>query len=378
MDSFVLEQKTFDRTQEWNDAGYTGKDIVIWDVEGLNSHGEMTFKRILDAAPDAKVLNYGINMKSSNKGLEYEYVLLDDGTQISSDEFVKNNGVTILSHSHSGHNNNKKYIIELYKNLQEKYNVALFNSAGNTGEAGPTGAIPESLAIYVGAAIVFKHDFNDIRMASYSAIGDEFEEVDFTTFVGPAGWSGTSFSCPYLAGIGALLQQRYGKDITQQEIYQYFKMIAKPIDTGHKIKDNYDSWSGYGIPILPHVDKKLIRMKIGETTYKVDNELRTMDVAPIINLQHTFVPVAFVALALGAKVEWNAKDRSVTITKNGKIVKMWIGNEFYHINGKPYHMDVAPFIRNSRTLVPIAFVAEALGCKVGWVANMREVMILEG
>lgn len=57
---------------------------------------------------------------------------------------------------------------------------------------------------------------------------------------------------------------------------------------------------------------------------------------------------------------------------------MWIGNEFYHINGKPYHMEVEPFIRNRRTYVPIAFVAEALGCKVGWVANMHEVMILEG
>ena len=376
MTDLIRNQKCFDRTLEWNEAGYTGKGIVIWDMEDLSNHGEMTRVRILDAAPEAIVINatHGMVCKSNTIISENVYY---EGTKYTADSFIKAKNISILSASKSGTGDKHTGKIDLFGELQRKYNLTLVNSAGNDGSKGVQGGgLPQKLAIYVGACTAFADNFNDIRMCNYSSIGDEFEEVDFSTFVGK--WSGTSFSCPYLAGICALLQQRYGKDITEQEIYQYFKMIAKPIDTGHKITENYDSWSGYGIPILPHVDKKLIRMKIGETTYKVDNELRTMDVAPIINLQHTFVPVAFVALALGAKVEWDAKDKSVTITKNGKIVKMWIGNKFYHINGKPYHMEVEPFIRNRRTYVPIAFVAEALGCKVGWVANMHEVMILEG
>lgn len=380
MDERILAQKTFDRTQEWNEAGYTGKGIVVWNMEGLSNHGEMSRSRIFDAAPEATVINATHGMTCKNNVVLKESVYYDN-INYTADLFIKTKNISILSASKSGQSDRNSGRVDLYSYLQRKYNLTLVNSAGNDGSEGVKGGnLPESLAIYVGACqFMFKNDkITGISMCNYSSVGDEYEEVDFSTFVGKAGWSGTSFSCPYLAGICALLQQRYGKDITPQEIYQYFKMIAKPIDTGHKIKDNYDGWSGYGIPILPHVDKQLVRMRIGETEYKIDEKTYTMDVAPIIQFQRTFVPVAFVALALGAKVTWNDKDRSVTITKGTKVVQMWIGNEFYHINGKPYHMEVEPFIRNRRTYVPIAFVAEALGCKVGWVANMQEVMILEG
>lgn len=378
MDELVLKQKTYDRTLEWNEAGWDGSGVVIWDVESLNTHGKMTYARLLDAAPGATVLNYPHSMKCTSKGIEYEYIVMEDETHLSADEFIGLKGVSILSHSHGGSSDRNVSRVELYKNLQEKYNLAYFNSAGNDGSDGVKGgALPESLSIYVGAAIVFAGNFDDIRMAHYSSLGDEYEEVDFTHFVGPSGWSGTSFSCPYLAGIGALLQQRYGKDMTQNEMYAYFKMCAKPIDSGHMVNDKYDYWSGYGMPILPPVDKKLITMKIGSKKYKVDGEHKQMDTAPFIKDQRTFVPIAFAAIALGAQVSWNSKNRSVTIIKGSTTLIMYIDSPNYLINGKPYAMDTAPFIKDNRTFVPIAFAALALNCKVSWVAEDGKVLILE-
>lgn len=379
MDSYVKEQKRYDRTQEWNDAGWTGKGVTIWDAEPLNNHGSMTYARLIDAAPECKVLNYGLNMKTSTSKVEYEYIILDDDSRVSTDEFIRDNHVTVVSHSHSGHNNNKNEIIDFWANLKSKYNLALFNSAGNDGSQGCSGgAIPESLAIYVGAAIAFKHDFNQIKMASYSSQGDDFEEVDFTHFVGPSGWSGTSFSCPYLAGIAALLQQRYGFDMTQEEIYAYFKMCAKPIDAGHPSDTpGYDYWSGWGIPILPHVDKQYVVMEIGRKAFKVDGAWVEMDTAPFIEKQRTFVPIAFAAIALGAQVYWDNDEHKVTILKGGKTVEMFIGSRKYTVNGEERVMDVAPFIKDQRTFVPIAFAALALDCKVAWVASERKVLILE-
>lgn len=379
MDEYVLEQKKFDRTLEWNEAGWDGSGVTIWDVEPLNDHGIKTKQRLLDAAPKAKVLNYRLNMMCSDK-VEVEYVQLENNTRISSDQFVNDNHITILSHSHGGYNNNTKSIIDLYANLKEKYNVSLFNSAGNNGKDGVMGgAIPESLAIYVGAAYPARKNFNNIRIANYSSLGDEYQEVDFCHFTGPEGWNGTSFSCPYLAGISALIQQRYGFDTTQAELYSYFKLISTPINCWHtSIEDPaYDYWSGWGIPILPKVNKKYVVMEIGKKSLKIDGKWSEMDTAPFIEKQRTFVPIAFAALALDATVKWEESARRVTITKGKDVLDMYIGSRMYLLNGKSYTMDVAPFIKDQRTFVPIAFAALALDSKVTWVPEDRKVLILE-
>ena len=118
-------------------------------------------------------------------------------------------------------------------------------------------------------------------------------------------------------------------------------------------------------------------MTIGSKFYRVDGKVETMDTAPFIYQQRTFVPIAFVALALGCAVRWNPQEQEVIISKDGRIVYMYIGKRNYLINGKPYEMDTAPFIRDQRTQVPLAFAALALGCKVAWIDTERKVMILE-
>lgn len=373
---FLELQKQFDGTAAWNEAGYTGKGITVWDMEPLNAHGSGTRQRVLDAAPEVTVLNAPHNICTKDKTITSESVEYNN-TSMSADLFIKRYNISVLSQSIAANGKLPVIYAPLYHQLRMENDLALFNSAGNDGEDYVGGRLPESEAMYVGACVAFGGNFDDLRMAYYSSVGTDYEVVDFSTFT-RLGQAGTSFAAPYLAGIAALLKQRYGRYLRSEEIYQYFKMISRPILTNYKVDDKYDLKSGYGIPILPPVDKRFIRMTIGKTEYKVDDEVFTMDVAPIIEDERTFVPVAFVALALDAKVAWDKQDKSVAISKGDKLVQMWIGQKSYLINGKPYYMEVKPFIKNKRTLVPIAFIAEALGCKIGWVNNLKEVLILEG
>jgi hypothetical protein len=57
-------------------------------------------------------------------------------------------------------------------------------------------------------------------------------------------------------------------------------------------------------------------------------------------------------------------------------LKLAIGDKTYLKNGENHEMDVAPFIENSRTFVPVRFVSEALNSNVLWDGVKREVIIL--
>lgn len=60
-------------------------------------------------------------------------------------------------------------------------------------------------------------------------------------------------------------------------------------------------------------------------------EEKTMDVAPFIQEERTFVPARFIAEALGADVFWYPEDKRVEIVKDDIRVEMWIGENKYRI-----------------------------------------------
>ena len=57
------------------------------------------------------------------------------------------------------------------------------------------------------------------------------------------------------------------------------------------------------------------------------------------------------------------------------MIKLNIGKNSMMINGAYKPMDVAPFIQNERTFVPVRFVSEALGYNVEWDDGKKEVTI---
>lgn len=105
-------------------------------------------------------------------------------------------------------------------------------------------------------------------------------------------------------------------------------------------------------------------MMIGSKDVIVDNNVVTVDTAALIKNDRTFVPYRALAEAFGAKVEWDQATKTVTTEMDGKKVVMTIDKKEYKVNDKEMTMDVAPYISGDRTLVPVRFVAEALGFKV--------------
>lgn len=103
-----------------------------------------------------------------------------------------------------------------------------------------------------------------------------------------------------------------------------------------------------------------------EVSVIIDGQKQVYDQPAIIQNGRTLVPVRGVFESLGATVDWEAETETVTGEKGNTNVKLQIGSNIAVVNGKNITLDVAANILNGRTLVPLRFVSEALGAKVGW------------
>lgn len=89
----------------------------------------------------------------------------------------------------------------------------------------------------------------------------------------------------------------------------------------------------------------------------------------------TLVSLRAIFEALGASVEWNDAERTVTSELGGITVKLTIGDGFLYKNGKATPLDVPARIINGRTMVPARAVAESFGVSVDWDGESRTVIL---
>ena len=114
----------------------------------------------------------------------------------------------------------------------------------------------------------------------------------------------------------------------------------------------------------PNADTTVV-MTIGSTDYVVNNDIVTGDAAPYIDSAwRTMVPFRVLGETFGATVDWDQDAQTVTYTVGDTELTMTIGEETYTVNGEEQTMDTAPVLSGDRTYVPVRFVAEALGYTV--------------
>lgn len=90
------------------------------------------------------------------------------------------------------------------------------------------------------------------------------------------------------------------------------------------------------------------------------------DVAPYIQNERTMVPIRFISETLGYKVTWDNDKREVGISGKGTEISLKIDSTKAKVNGKELKLDAPASIKKERTFVPLRFVAENLKAEVKW------------
>jgi hypothetical protein len=90
------------------------------------------------------------------------------------------------------------------------------------------------------------------------------------------------------------------------------------------------------------------------------------------------VPIRAIVESLGGSLDWDAATRRLDIQLGSRSITTWVGKTIATVNGSSKTMSAAPAIIGGSTMIPLRFVAENLGCLVGWDQSTRRVTIAYG
>lgn len=119
---------------------------------------------------------------------------------------------------------------------------------------------------------------------------------------------------------------------------------------------------------------------VGSKEYVSGKYVYQMDVAPFVENGRTYVPVRYLADALGVvstNIMWDAPTQTVSLTKEGHgNIYLTVGGTILRRNTKPsVVLDAAPVMRHNRVFLPARYVAEAFGETVSWEPETNGVLI---
>ncbi len=84
---------------------------------------------------------------------------------------------------------------------------------------------------------------------------------------------------------------------------------------------------------------------IGQKSYTTDGQVKSMEAATFTENSRTYVPVRYLAYALGIDddgITWNPSTQTVTLSLEDTVLKMVVGNTKLYVNNQEQTMTAAP------------------------------------
>ncbi len=150
------------------------------------------------------------------------------------------------------------------------------------------------------------------------------------------------------------------------EIPPYTILFADVNGTPQTVASSADKVS----TLANYAMRNAIVLGVGKANAYVDNVEKQIDenaaVTPIVENGRTLLPLRFVAESLGCEVTYDHPTQVVTVKDKTHDIVLTIGEAKYTVNGEEKEFDVPAKVYDGRTLLPLRALAESLGKDVYW------------
>ncbi len=212
------------------------------------------------------------------------------------------------------------------------------------GESVTAAAIGPSGAIYAGTD--YTYGTQDGVYASFDN-GQDWQNI---------GLEGSEISTLYVFNgtSGDLLSAATGSELDWTTVTRPVSSTPEPVSPGGPISSSFI---------------------IGKDSYAVSGSVNQMDAAPFIENGRAYLPLRYLARALGIGVAWDDATQTVTLANSEKVLSVEIGGEQITINGEKASFDYPPVIKNGRTYLPASFLATYLNYDLTWDGQNQTIVI---
>ena len=220
-----------------------------------------------------------------------------------------------------------------------KYRVRAYNAIGNSAYCPEASATTPISFLPPGQMLTFPKAPTNLVAAEASSTALSLSWVDHATNEAGFRLERREPGEPWaqITEIGANATSYLDTGLSPDTVYDYRVRAYNII--GNSAYSNEASARTMPAPPPPPMGQTVIRLTIGSSRYLVNGSPRNMDVAPMIREGRTLLPIRFVAEPLGAAVGWDAAQQKATVTLGDKEVELWIGQNRARVNGAYQYID---------------------------------------
>ena len=123
------------------------------------------------------------------------------------------------------------------------------------------------------------------------------------------------------------------------------------------------------------VTEKVVKLTLDSQVASVNGEFLQLDVPAQLVNGYTMVPIRFIMEGLGAEVEYDGTQNTVTMVLLGRTIVLWPSSTLAKVDNTVVTLASEPFILDGRTMVPLRFVSECFGAEVEYIGAKDPITI---
>lgn len=135
-------------------------------------------------------------------------------------------------------------------------------------------------------------------------------------------------------------------------------------------------FSAISYPVSAENSNLKLKLQIGSKKVVI-NDTTTAELlqSPFIKESKTYVPIRFISERLNADVKWDQKKKQVTIIKDNNTITLTINSKQVVVNNTNQSLESPALIINGTTFVPLRFVSQNLNANVVWEQSTKSITI---